>query len=168
MYYVTSDRCHKQLISQRWIHFVRSIRRWLSKSDTTGTDWRKPFCGAPLMIYVFVWHAYMYVIMIDSSSGIRWNLCIGLLSRTSANTDRFTYRWDNAIGAFSTLHRSAKNASSFIVTKLKGRVITYASLQFCSERFISFIPRRPRREISGHFRKSFMWIGPPSLSLIRI
>lgn len=74
------------------------------------------------------WHTYVYVIMIDLSSSVQWNLCVGLLHLLYAcvNKRRFTYREDNRRSVIInvrciarlerfTFHRESKGKSSSLL-----------------------------------------------------
>lgn len=159
------DAISRRLISQRCIHFMHSIYRRLSKSDTTCTDWRKSFCGAPPMIYMFVWPLTRLCVCNHdwSVQHIRWNLCVGLLHlQSSVNTDRFTYT-DEIMRSRGDFASSSEKYLAFHSDRVKKENHhTYASLN--SAQFISF-PRGLRREIFRRFRESFTWIGSPPSNL---
>lgn len=90
-------------------------------------DWCKSFCSASPWFTRLSdhWHTYVYVMMIDLSSSVQWNLCVDLLRLLYAcvNKRRFTYREGNRRSVIInvrciarlerfTFHRESKGKSS--------------------------------------------------------
>lgn len=145
MYYITCCKWSMSSVSDiSKMHSLYGL--YLSAIKQIGTDWRKPFCGAPFMIYTFVRPlTRLYVCNHDWSVErytVKFMCRSPPLTIRSVNTRRFTYRWENAI-MFFTLYRSTKKCFAFLRDQVKKENYQLRIIEFCSTLF--FYPRTTKR-----------------------